>query len=105
MLDRGVTEEVLSGEYVSEYYYMPHQSMLWETSVNTKIRPVFDASAYNGLSLNDCFENGPNLLPDLVQILLRFRHWLAADTGDIRNEFHQIKAKQKPDRYVHCLLW
>ena len=53
---------------------MPHRPVIRETNVTTKIRLVFDASApaYIGLSLNDSLESGPNLLPDLVRILLIF---------------------------------
>ena len=41
------------------------------------MRPVFDASArgYNGVSLNDCVQVGPAMIPSLPEILLRFRRW------------------------------
>jgi len=49
-------------------FYMPHRPVVKESSVSTKVRPVFDASAkdINGLSLNDCLYTGPNLIPSLV---------------------------------------
>ena len=43
--------------------YLFHRQVLREDNETTKIRAVFDAScAGNGLSLNDCFYAGPNLL-------------------------------------------
>ena len=72
-------EEVPSHEVSSPNptFYMPHHPVVRESSVTTKVRPVFDASAvgFNGLSLNDCLETGPCLLPNLLEILLRFRRW------------------------------
>ena len=41
-------------------YYLPHRPVIRDSSLTTKIRPVFDASAkiHNGLSLNNCMEAG-----------------------------------------------
>ena len=57
-------------------FYLPHRPVIKEASESSKIRPVFDASAKgsNGISLNDCIDPGPSLLPNLVDVLLRFRH-------------------------------
>ena len=67
---------------------------------------MFDASAAgpNGNSLNDCLESGPSLIPDLVEILLRFRRWNVALTADITKAFLQIGV-QRPDQDVHRFLW
>ena len=103
----GVIEEVPRDE-VSYYpiYYMPHRPVVKESSMTTKVRPVFDASApgYNGISLNDCLETGPNLLPNLVEILVRFRRWLIGLSADITKAFLQIKV-QRSDQDVHRFLW
>ena len=66
---------------------------------------MFNASAKspNGLSLNDCMETGPNLLPNLVEILIRFRRWPVAITADIQKAFLQIAVKRQ-DRDAHRLL-
>ena len=65
-------EEVPSHEVSSPNptFYMPHHPVVCESSVTTKVRPVFDASAvgFNGFSLNDCLETRPCLLPNLVEI-------------------------------------
>ncbi|XP_076037767.1 uncharacterized protein LOC143023139 [Oratosquilla oratoria] len=86
-------------------YYLPHRPVIKEC-VSSKIRPVFDASAVgsNGVSLNDCLESGPSLIPDLVEILLRFRRWKIGLTADITKAFLQIRV-QRSDQDVHRFLW
>ena len=103
----GVIEEVPPSELVSPFptYYMPHRPVVKEESLTTKIRPVFDASAagYNGVSLNDCLEIGPCLTPNLAEILIRFRRWKVALTGDVTKAFLQVKVRRE-DRDVHRFL-
>ena len=64
---------------------MPHCPVVEEDRMSTIVRPVFDASAkgYNGVSLNDCLHTGLSLNPDMVKVLIRFRRWPIAITGDI----------------------
>ena len=85
--------EVPHSEIESPYptYYMPHRPIIRD-SISSKVRPVFDASAAgpNGVSLNNCLDSGPSLIPDLVEILLRFRRWNIALTADITKAFLQI---------------
>ncbi|KAJ4427073.1 hypothetical protein ANN_24688 [Periplaneta americana] len=52
--------------------YLPHQFVKKEKRGKTKWRIVFDASAHedNSPSLNDSLEMGPNLLPEVLSILL-----------------------------------
>ena len=108
MEDQGIVEEVPEEEIETTrpVYYLPHHPVVKETSVSTKVRPVFDASAkaYNGLSLNDCMHTGPNLLPDLVALLLRFRRWKVALTADVVKAFLQV-AVHPADRDAHRFLW
>lgn len=108
MEDSGVVEEVSSKEIDSQnpVFYMPHRPVIKEASASTKVRPVFDASAKgpNGLSLNDCMETGPNLLPNLVEILVRYRKWPVALVADIQKAFLQISVRPE-DRDVHRFLW
>ena len=56
------------------------------------------------MSLNDCIEAGPSLIPNLVEVLIRFRRWKVALTADISKAFLQIKLARK-DRDVHRFLW
>ncbi|XP_076037863.1 uncharacterized protein LOC143023227 [Oratosquilla oratoria] len=105
--DSNIIEEVPQSEMEGPYpiYYLPHRPVIKEC-VSSKIRPVFDASAVgsNGVSLNDCLESGPSLIPDLVEILLRFRRWKIGLTADITKAFLQIRV-QRSDQDVHRFLW
>ncbi|XP_066967891.1 uncharacterized protein [Macrobrachium rosenbergii] len=75
-------------------------------NISSKVWSVFDASAKgpDGISLNGCVESGPSLIPDLVEVLLRFRRWNIALTGDTVKALLQIGV-QRPDQDVHRFLW
>jgi len=64
---------------------LPHQVVSKGNRGETKWRIVFDASSHekNAPSLNNALEMGPNLLPELFAILLRFRLSPKAIVGDI----------------------
>ena len=108
MEQSGVIEEVPDDEMNSPHpvFYLPHRPVVEEVSVITKVRPVFDASAVGpgGVSLNDCLEVGPCLIPSLIEILLRFRRWRFAVAADIAKAFLQIQLRRE-DRDVHRFLW
>ncbi|GFR92617.1 phosphatidylinositol 4-phosphate 5-kinase 3 [Elysia marginata] len=86
--------------------HLPHRPVIREASATTRIRPVFDASckAFNGYSLNDCVESGPNLIPNLVEVLLRFRRWRYGLTADISKTFLQIRVCEQ-DQDVRRFVW
>ena len=106
MWKEGMIEEVDEDQPCDLEYYLPHHPVVKENSLTTKVRPVFDASAksINGVSLNDCVEAGPNLLPDLIGVLLRFRRWQIALTADVQKAFLQVGV-DKNDRDAHRFLW
>ena len=74
-ITRGQVETAPAEEPTSTVFYLPHQAVKKEKHGKTKWRIVFDASSHeaNAPSLNDVLEMGPNLLPEIVAILLRFR--------------------------------
>lgn len=63
-----------------------------EASLTMKIRPVFDASGRDAgsPSLNDCLEEGCNLIELTPAVLLRFRERRVGVTVDIKKTFLQI---------------
>ncbi|XP_065180165.1 uncharacterized protein LOC135810600 [Sycon ciliatum] len=106
-LDRGMIEDVPRGFTTNQIHYLPHHSVLKPTATTTKLRVVYDASAKCSeklASLNDCLHAGPNLVPDLCGILLRFRLSPVAISGDVEKAFLQI-GLHSHDRDVTRFLW
>lgn len=92
---QGMAEDVPSDHtpvLSSETYYLPHHAVLREDKVTTKLRVVFDASSHEdgSPSLNDCLLTGPNLNPDLMSVLIKFRLHEIAYMADIKKAFLQI---------------
>ena len=73
-------------------YYLPMFGVVKASSTTTKLRIIFDASAVttSGWSLNDTLEAGPMLHPKLAEILIKFRKYKVALTGDITKMYRQI---------------
>ena len=64
-LETGILERAPVIQTGPAVHYIPH-SLVFRESKTTPLRIVYDASARAGphlLSLNDCLETGPNLLP------------------------------------------
>ena len=87
-------------------YYLPHHAVVREDKVTTKLRVVFDASSHEdgSLSLNDCLLTGPNLNPDLLSVLIKFRKHEIAFMADIKKAFLQISLVES-DRDAVRFLW
>ncbi|GFX25776.1 integrase catalytic domain-containing protein [Trichonephila clavipes] len=77
-----------------------------EGRVTTSTRIVFDAASHqaNELSLNDCLWPGPNLNPNLLDVLINFRLNQVAISSDIRQAFLQICLADKHKDFVR-FLW
>ena len=87
----------------SQLWYLPHHPV--EHKQKKKIRRVTNAaSIYKGHSLNKALLTGPDLLCSLVGLLLSFRQFAIAVTGDIEDMFMQI-AVRKEDQDALRFLW
>ena len=56
-------------------HYMPHHPVVKQGRSTTKVRVVYDGSATShecNIALNDCLQVGPNLIPKLFNVLIRF---------------------------------
>lgn len=98
---------VVSEDLVCEIeHYLRHRPVVKREKLSTKVRIVFDASAkeFKFLSLNECLEQGPNLNPELLAILLRIRLKKIAYLGDIEKAFLQVGVRIQ-DRDVLRFLW
>lgn len=87
-------------------YYLPHHGVLKENGLTTNLRVVLNGSylTTSGKSLNDQLLVGPNLLPDLQQLLLRWRTHKICLTADIEKMYRQILI-QTEDRRYQRILW
>ena len=66
-----------------------------------KIRVVFDSSAKSqGVSLNDMLLTGPDLMNNLLGILLRFRQETVAVAADVEQMFHNFKVKDEHRNFL-----
>ena len=77
-------------------HYLPHHCIIRQDKQTTKLRIVYDGSAKtkeDRVSLNDCLETGPNLIPNLFNVLIAFRWHLVAVTADIEKAFLMIEIK------------
>ena len=109
-LSRGIIEPVANEDssMPSEtcIHYMPHHPVVRQNRSTTKVRIVYDGSAtsHENLSLNDCLQVGPNLIPKLFNVLIRFRCHQVALVADIEKAFLMVSVV-KEDRDMLRFLW
>ena len=85
-------------------WYLPHHAVL-NPNKPGKVRVVFDAaSKFDGVSLNDKLLTGPDLLNNLVGILMRFCTGKIGVMADIEQMFHQVGVCEE-DRDSLRFLW
>jgi hypothetical protein len=82
-------------------HFLPHHPVLGK-----KLRIVFAADAHTRgqPSLNDCLLTGPNLIPDLAEILIRFRATKIPVLADVQQAFLTL-GLNSPDREFVKFLW
>ena len=99
-----LTEDELK-EYKGPIHYISHHEVLKPDSKTTPVRIVFDSSAnYMGHLLNDYWAKGPDLLNNILGILVRFRENPVAFIGDIKKMYHTV-ATTTLDHHTHRFLW
>ncbi|XP_011858553.1 PREDICTED: uncharacterized protein LOC105556088 [Vollenhovia emeryi] len=88
--------------------YLPHHGVMKESSSTTKLRVVFNGSAAipgaKGDSLNKRLLVGPNLLPPLADVLLRWRCHRYVVAADIEKMYRQIWVHPL-DRDLQRIVW
>ncbi|KAL0839771.1 hypothetical protein ABMA28_016409 [Loxostege sticticalis] len=105
-LELGHMTEVIDPPKGKPAYYLPHHGVLRETSLTTKLRTVFDASAptTSGYSFNDIQLIGPPVQDDLMSILLRFRQHKFIVTADIEKMYRMVLINPE-QRSLQQILW
>ena len=69
------------------------------------IEIIFNSSAkFNGVSLNDFWAKGPDVMNNMLGILLRFREGSVALAGDIKRMYHSVHLSEL-DQHTHRFLW
>ena len=91
---------------VKEVFYLPIYVVRKESSTTTKVRAVFDASAFtsSGISLNDTLMVGPTVHPPLVDVLIRFRTHRTALIADVSRMYRAILLTPS-DKDLHRFVW
>ncbi|GBN56160.1 hypothetical protein AVEN_124034-1 [Araneus ventricosus] len=81
----------------SRTFYLPHHVVKKQKNNNAKYRIVFDGSSHSPghQSLNEVLEQGPNLLPEILATLLRFRRHKQAIICDGSQAFLQLTLSEK----------
>ena len=103
-IDRGYAEQVFDCADNDRTWFLPHHPVL-NPNKPGKIRIVFDcASSCMGVSLNDALMQGPQLMNNLVGVLIRFRLENIALVADIEAMFHQVSV-EPGDRSALQFLW
>ncbi|XP_056001793.1 uncharacterized protein LOC130048768 [Ostrea edulis] len=88
----------------TECWYLPLFGV-YHPQKKDKIRGDFDSSAKcGGLSLNDVLMSGPDLMNNLVGVLLRFRRECVAIVADIEQMFYSFLVDIQHRRYLR-FIW
>ena len=92
-MDKGYAERVPEDEISlndGSVWYLPHFHVLHEAK--GKLRIVMDCAAtHQGISLNSQCHQGPNLLNNLLHILLRFRQYPYAIMADVESMYLNVR--------------
>ena len=108
MVNRGVARKLTKTElrnYKGPIHYISHHEVLKPDSKSTPVRIVFNSSAkYMGHVLNENWAKGPDLLNNILAVLLRFREYEVAFIGDIKKMYHTV-ATNVLDQHTHRFLW
>lgn len=102
----GHMKEIILNNDDFEGYFLPHHAVIKNSSLTTKCRVVFDASAKSstGLSLNDVQYAGPTLQQDIFSILLRFRKHTYVIIADVSKMYRQVIMDPSQTKYLR-IFW
>ena len=108
MQERGVARKLTiqeKEEYEGPIHYLSHHEVLKPESESTPCRIVFNSSAkFMNQSLNDYWVKGPDLINNLLGVLIRFRENVVGVAGDISKMYHTVKISEL-DQHTHRFLW
>ena len=92
-------------DYTRPKFYISHHEVLKPESKSTPCRIVFNSSAnFRGHIITECYAKGPEILNNLLGVLLRFLERAVAMVGDIGKMFHAVDIPIL-EQMTHCFLW
>lgn len=105
-IDKGYARELNNTDVDSNtVWYLPHHPVTNENKPG-KVRVVFDCAAkYQGVSLNSQLLQGPDLMNNLIGVVIRFRQERIAIAADIEAMFHQVRVKKEDCDALRFLWW
>jgi hypothetical protein len=108
-IQAGIVEKVLAAEdnKNQDVHYLPHHGVIRNDKVTTKLRVVYDGSAMTADRehlLNDCLSTGPNYIPQIFEMLVKFRANRVGLVTDIEKAFLMVGISNK-DRDMLRFLW
>ena len=102
MVEKGILKKV-DESYPSRY--LPLLAVIGLGRESTKVRVCLDSKAkFKNISLNDVLLKGKLEMPDILQILTRFRTGNIALLGDIQKMFWQIRVHSDDQKY-QGVIW
>ena len=111
LIDRGFAKEITVVELADwikdggKTYYIAHQMALNPASKTTPVRVVFNSSqVFHGYSLNSSWDLGPDIMANLLGVLLRFRKDLVGGQGDISKMFYMVRIA-KEEMMMQLFVW
>lgn len=108
MVHRGVAKKLTQEEldsYRGPIHYISHHEVMKPDSKSTPVRIVFNSSAnFMGHTLNEYWAKGPDLLNNLLGVLIRFRENEVALMGDVKKMYHSVKVGNV-EKHTHRFLW
>ena len=108
MINRNVAKKLKLSDITSHtgpIHYIHHHEIMKPESDSTPIRIVFNSSFnYKGHRLNDYWAKGPDMLNELIGILIRFRQGLIAVVGDLSKMYNSV-ALEEVEQHTHRFVW
>ena len=100
---RILKQEELESTKLERQWYVAHHPVENPNKPGKMRRVCNAASKFRGVSLNDNFFTGPDLLQNLIGIIFRFREQEIAITGDIEAMFLQVKVPPEDCKVLRFL--
>ena len=108
MVNRTVARKLTISEisrYKGPVHYISHHEIMKPESDSTPIRIVFNSSSkYKDHRLNDYWAKGPDMLNEMIGVLIRFRQYPVAIVGDLSKMYNAVGLGEL-EQHTHRFVW